>query len=67
MDELDKKTIKNIPQLPQRQDSLKNQLKDLRIYANKLGMYNSCDFLKSFCEEKEKWKKLKVIAIYADL
>ena len=52
MDELDKKTIKNIPQLPQRQDSLKEQLKDLRIYANKLGMYDACDFLKSFCEEK---------------
>jgi hypothetical protein len=33
-------------QLPQRQDSLSEQLRDLRLVANKLGMYDAADYIK---------------------
>lgn len=32
-----------IPNLPQRQDSLSDQLSDLRAIANRLGMYDAAD------------------------
>jgi len=32
-----------IPSLPQRQDSLRDQLTDLRTIANRLGMYDAAD------------------------
>ena len=34
-----------IPQQPQRQDSLTNQLADLRIAAVRLGLYDAADYL----------------------
>lgn len=34
-----------IPQQPQRQDSLVDQLKDLHIVAARLGMYDAADFI----------------------
>lgn len=34
-----------IPQLPQRQDSLAEQLDDLRAIANRLGLYDAADAL----------------------
>ena len=38
---------KMIPfQLPQRQDSLMDQLYDLKFIANRLGMYDAADYLK---------------------
>lgn len=36
----------DIEQLPQRQDSLTEQLRDLRLVANKLGMYDAADYIK---------------------
>lgn len=42
----------NNHQLPQRQDSTVDQLKDLQQVANRLGLYDAADFLKSFTEGK---------------
>ena len=41
------KTIKDIPQQPQVQYSLQQQLQELRFAANKLGLYDAADFLKN--------------------
>lgn len=35
-----------IPQQPQRQDSVEDQLRDLAVAANKLGMYDAADFIR---------------------
>lgn len=45
-------TIKTIPQQGQVQYDLHRQLQELRIAANKLGLYDAADFLRSFCEKK---------------
>lgn len=37
--------LRTIPQLSQRQDSLHDQLKDLRVIANRLGQYDAADAL----------------------
>ena len=42
--------IKDIPQQGQVQYDLQRQLRELRIAANKLGLYDAADFLKSFCD-----------------
>lgn len=42
-------TIKNTPQLPQAQYDLQQQLRELRVMANKLGLYDAADFLCSYC------------------
>ena len=42
-------TIENTPQLPQVQYSLSRQLRELRVMANKLGLYDAADFLKDHC------------------
>ncbi len=42
-------TIENIKQLPQVQYDLQRQLKELRVMANKLGLYDAADFIKSYC------------------
>ncbi len=39
--------LKDIKQCPQRQDSLQDQLRDLRIIANKFGFYDAADYLKT--------------------
>jgi len=39
------KNLKKIPQQPQRQDSLNEQLRDLINVANRLGMYDAADSL----------------------
>lgn len=41
----DKAFIKAIPKRPQRQDALDDQLKDLALVANRLGMYDAADFI----------------------
>lgn len=46
--ELDK-----VLQCPQRQDSLIDQLADLRIIANKFGLYDAADYLKSIVENNK--------------
>lgn len=41
------RSIKELPQLPQRQDSLNDQLLDLRSVAIRLGMYDADDMLRT--------------------
>ena len=41
--------IKDIPQQEQVQYDLQRQLRELRIAANKLGLYDAADFLRSYC------------------
>ena len=38
--------VKQIPQVPQTQMALNDQLKILRIAANKLGLYDAADFIR---------------------
>ena len=38
--------IKDIPQQPQVQYDLNRQLRELRIAANKLGLYDAADYLR---------------------
>ena len=38
--------LKDLPKLPQRQDSLAAQLTDLRDVANRLGLYDAADALR---------------------
>jgi len=38
--------IKDIPQQPQVQYDLTRQLNELRVAANKLGLYDAADFLR---------------------
>ena len=40
-----------MPKLPQRQDSVIDQLRDLRIAANRLGMYDAADVIRIMLEE----------------
>lgn len=40
--------FEKIPRLPQRQDSVQEQLSDLVQVANRLGMYDAADFLKYY-------------------
>lgn len=52
--------IKEIPQQPQAQYDLEQQLRELRIAANKLGLYDASDFIRpkrelSKNELVEKW------------
>lgn len=42
--------VEMIPQQPQRQDSLVEQLRTLHIVANRIGCYDAADFLKHLCE-----------------
>lgn len=42
-------TIENTPQHPQVQYDLQRQLRELRVMANKLGLYDAADFIRSYC------------------
>ena len=42
-------TIENTKQLSQVQYDLQKQLRELRVMANKLGLYDAADFLTSYC------------------
>ena len=42
-------TIENTKQLPQVQYDLQRQLRELRVMANKLGLYDAADFIKPYC------------------
>ena len=42
--------LQGIPQLSQRQDSTNDQLRDLRAFANRLGMYDAADFIRTVVE-----------------
>lgn len=39
--------LATIPQQPQRQDSTTDQLADLVAFANKLGLYDAADYLRT--------------------
>jgi len=41
--------IKEIPQQGQVQYDLKRQLRELRVAANKLGLYDAADFIRPHC------------------
>jgi hypothetical protein len=41
--------IKEIPQQGQVQYDLQRQLRELRVAANKLGLYDAADFLRPHC------------------
>lgn len=42
-----KEEIEKLEKCPQRQDSVKNQVKDLILVANKLGFYDAADYLRT--------------------
>jgi hypothetical protein len=42
--------LAELPVKPQRQDSVSEQLADLRMVANRLGMYDAADAIKQWCE-----------------
>jgi hypothetical protein len=42
--------IENTKQLPQVQYDLQRQLRELRVMANKLGLYDAADFIKPYCD-----------------
>jgi hypothetical protein len=41
-----KKVLDTIPQQPQRQDGTNEQLRDLRDFAARLGLYDASDYLR---------------------
>jgi len=43
----DRRCLCNLPQMPPRQDSLDEQLKDLRAVAVRLGCYDAADWLRA--------------------
>lgn len=43
-----KSELSKVQNCPQRQDSLCDQLRDLRIIANKFGFYDASDFIKGY-------------------
>ena len=43
---------KQLAQQPQRQDSLASQLYDLRVAANRLGLYDAAEFITKVLEEE---------------
>ena len=43
----------NIEQQPQRQDSTTDQLRDLCIVANRLGMYDASDYIRNIIEKRK--------------
>jgi hypothetical protein len=44
--------LKLLPKLQPRQDSTTDQLRDLYLVANQLGMYDAADVLKKLLEKK---------------
>ena len=41
--------LSTIPIFAQRQDSVSNQLRDLILVANRIGMYDASDVIKQWC------------------
>lgn len=48
--------LNEIPTWPQRQDSVAEQLADLRIIANKLGFHDAADAIGQWCESMPELK-----------
>lgn len=49
---IDISVLEKIPNCPQTQDSLTDQLKFLRMVANRLGLYDAADHIKNTLESK---------------
>ena len=49
--------VTSIPRRPQRQDSVLNQLHDLRLVADRLGMYDASDWVQAHIEEARLLKR----------
>lgn len=47
-----KALLEQLPQQPQRQDSASAQLADLHAFANRLGLYDAADVIKSIICQK---------------
>jgi len=45
-----KALLEQIPHQPQRQDSTNAQLRDLHTFANRLGLYDAADIIRSILE-----------------
>ena len=45
--------LHSLEQMPQRQDSLRDQLLDLHTVANKIGMYDAADLISKWLEQTE--------------
>jgi len=54
MSEQLKAELAKIERQPQRQDSTVDQLRDLRNFANKLGMYDAADLIRNIIENSQK-------------
>lgn len=48
--------ISTLPTLPQRQDSVSEQLSDLQTVANRLGMFDAADAIRQWCENMPELK-----------
>ena len=46
-----RRILSTVPQLPQRQDSVNSQLNDLRPVANRLGMYDAADMIRTLVNQ----------------
>ena len=44
--------LAKLTQQPQRQDSTNEQLNDLRAFANKLGLYDAADLIRTIVSKK---------------
>ena len=49
--------VTSIPRCPQRQDSVLSQLHDLRLVADRLGMYDASDWVQAHIEEARLLKR----------
>jgi hypothetical protein len=47
-----KAELAKLTQQPQRQDGVNDQLRDLHAFANKLGLYDAADLIKSIVTKK---------------
>lgn len=48
------KLLKLIPQQPQDQGALNDQLRQLQAFANKLGLYDAADFISEVIKDRKK-------------
>lgn len=49
--------LSKVTQLRQRQDGVTDQLRDLRPFANRLGLYDAADLLRTLCEAQTSKEK----------
>jgi len=56
MNEQLQSVLKTIPTQPQRQDSTHAQARDLRAFANRLGMYDIADVLRIMTEKNQQFQ-----------